>query len=366
MEAVGIILAGGKNYRMKDLSTKRAIAAMPVAGNYRCIDFALSSFTNSRIAKVAVLAQYNARSLNEHLNSSKWWNFGRKHGGLYVFNPTTTADNVSWYRGTADALYQNIDFLKKSHEPYVVIAGGDGVYSVDFSKVLKFHIEKNADITVVVKDFPEGADVSRYGVVRMDEDQRIIEFEEKPMITNSRQVSTGIYIMRRRKLIEALEKCDEEERYDFVNDIIIRHKNSKRIFGYKLREYWGSISSVEDYFNINMAFLRPEVRDYFFKNGKGLYTKVDDCPPAKYNVGSDVSNSIVAGGCIINGKVENSVLFPSVYVGNNCIIKNSIILNGVYIDNNTHIENCIVESRSMLKANAFYSGDEGIKVINIE
>ena len=366
MEAVGIILAGGKNYRMKELSTKRAIAAMPVAGNYRCIDFALSSFTNSRVSKVAVLAQYNARSLNEHLNSSKWWNFGRKHGGLYVFNPTTTADNVSWYRGTADALYQNIDFLKKSHEPYAVIVGGDGVYSIDFSRVLKFHVEKNADITVVVKDFPEGADVSRYGVVRMDEDQRIIDFEEKPVMTSSRQVSTGMYIMRRRKLIEALEKCDEEERFDFVNDIIIRHKNSKRIYGYKLREYWGSISSVEDYYNINMAFLRPEIRDYFFKNGKGLYTKVDDCPPAKYNVDSDVSNSIVSGGCIINGKVGNSVLFPSVYVGNNCIIKNSIILNGVYIDNNTHIENCIVESRTRLKANSFYSGDEGIRVINIK
>ena len=126
MRAVGMILAGGNSYRMKELSNKRAIAAMPIAGSFRSIDFALSSMSNSRIQKVAVLTQYNSRSLNEHLSSSKWWDFGRKQGGLYVFSPTVTVDNNFWYRGTADALYQNLDFLKNCHEPYVVIAAGDG------------------------------------------------------------------------------------------------------------------------------------------------------------------------------------------------------------------------------------------------
>ena len=125
MRALGIILAGGNNNRMRELSNRRAIAAMPVAGSYRSIDFALSNMTNSHIAKVAVLTQYNARSLNEHLSSSKWWNFGRKQGGLFVFTPTITPDNSFWYQGTADAIYQNLDFLKRSHEPYVVIASGD-------------------------------------------------------------------------------------------------------------------------------------------------------------------------------------------------------------------------------------------------
>ena len=152
MKALGLILAGGNNNRMRELSNKRAIAAMPVGGSYRCIDFALSNMSNSHVQRVAVLTQYNARSLNEHLSSSKWWDFGRKQGGLYVFTPTVTANNSWWYRGTADAIYQNIEFLKRSHEPYVIIASGDCVYKMDYNDVLDYHIEKKADITVVCKE----------------------------------------------------------------------------------------------------------------------------------------------------------------------------------------------------------------------
>ena len=158
--------------------------------------------TNSHIQTVAVLTQYNARSLNEHLSSSKWWNFGRKLGGFYLFTPTITAENRDWYRGTADAMYQNIEFLKRRHEPYVIISSGDCVYKLDFNKVLEFHIEKKADITVVCKDMRADVDVSRFGVVRMGEDGRLTEFEEKPIMAQSNTISTGIYIIRRRQLIE--------------------------------------------------------------------------------------------------------------------------------------------------------------------
>ena len=139
MRAIGIILAGGNNNRMRELSNKRAIAAMPIAGSYRSIDFALSNMASSHIQRVAVLTQYNARSLNEHLSSSKWWDFGRKQGGLFVFTPTITKENSLWYQGTADAIYQNLEFLKSSHEPYVVIASGDCVYKMDYNKVLEYH-----------------------------------------------------------------------------------------------------------------------------------------------------------------------------------------------------------------------------------
>ena len=137
MRALGIILAGGNSNRMRELSNKRAIAAMPMAGSFRSIDFTLSSMTNSHIQKVAVLTQYNARSLNEHLMSTKWWDFGRKQGGLYVFTPTVTANNSWWYRGTADAIYQNLSWLKNSHEPYVIITSGDGIYKLEYNKVLE-------------------------------------------------------------------------------------------------------------------------------------------------------------------------------------------------------------------------------------
>ena len=363
MRALGIILAGGNNNKMRKLSNKRAIAAMPVAGSYRSIDFALSNMTNSRIQRVAVLTQYNARSLNEHLSSSKWWDFGRKQGGLYLFTPTVTASNSWWYRGTADAMYQNIDFLKKRHEPYVIITGGDCVYKLDYNKVLDYHIEKKADITVVCKDMPEGADISRFGVIRMNEESRITEFEEKPMVSSSNTISTGIYIIRRRQLIEMLERSGQEDRWDFVTDILIRYKNMKRIYGYKMEDYWSNIATVDSYYNTNMDFLKPEVRNYFFRETPHIYSKVDDYPPAKYNAGSDVKNSLISSGCIINSKIENSVLFKNVFVGKNCVIKNSIILNDVYIGDNTHIENCIVESRGTLKANTYYCGDDGVKVV---
>ena len=364
MRAIGIVLAGGNSKRMRELSSKRAVAAMPVAGSYRSIDFALSNMTNSHIQNVAVFTQYNSRSLNLHLSSSKWWDFGRKQGGLYVFTPSITPENGDWYRGTADALYQNIDFLKRSHEPYVIIATGDGVYKMDYGKVLEAHIAKNADITVVyttLKDTDD--DLTRFGVLKLDENERITEFEEKPMVSSSNTISTGIYIIRRRQLIEMLERSGQEDRWDFVTDILIRYKNMKRIYGYKMEDYWSNIATVDSYYNTNMDFLKPEVRNYFFRETPHIYSKVDDYPPAKYNAGSDVKNSLISSGCIINSKIENSVLFKNVFVGKNCVIKNSIILNDVYIGDNTHIENCIVESRGTLKANTYYCGDDGVKVV---
>lgn len=364
MRAIGIVLAGGNSKRMRELSNKRAIAAMPIAGSYRSVDFALSNMSNSHIQSVAVLTQYNSRSLNEHLSSSKWWDFGRKQGGMYVFTPTITADSSDWYRGTADALYQNLDFLKKSHEPYVVIAGGDCVYKLDYSKVLEYHIEKKADITVVCKDMGPEEDVTRFGIVKTNDDGRITDFEEKPMVASSSTISCGIYVIRRRQLIELIERCAAEDRYDFVTDILVRYKNLKRIYAYKLNTYWSNIASVDSYYKTNMDFLKKDVRDYFFKQYPDVYSKVDDLPPAKYNAGAEVKNSIISSGCIVNGKVENSIIFKDVYIGNNCTIKNSIILNDVYIGDDSYIENCIVESRDTLRPGTNYVGtDDEIKIV---
>ena len=364
MRAVGIVLAGGNSYRMKELSNKTAIAALPIAGSFRSIDFALSSMSNSHIQKVAVLTQYNSRSLNVHLNSSVWWDFGRKQGGLYVFPPMVTADNSFWYRGTADAIHQNLDFLKNCHEPYVVIAAGDGVYKLDFNKVLEYHIAKKADVTVVCRDVPGTEDITRFGVLKLNEDCRIEQFDEKPMAANSNTISCGIYVVRRRQLIELIEKSVAEERFDFVRDVLIRYKDVKRIYGYRMDSYWSNIASVESYFQTNMDFLKPEVRDYFFRQYPDIHSKVDDLPPVKYNPGSVVKNSLVSSGSIINGYVENSLIFKSVFVGERCYIKNSIIMNDVYLGDNVHLENCIVESGDTIRANAYYVGENGIKIID--
>ena len=215
MKAIGIILAGGNNNRMKELTAKRAVPALPIAGSFRAIDFSLSSMSNSHIQTVAILTQYNACSLNEHLSSAKWWNFGRKQGGLFIFTPTVTADNSDWYRGTADAMYQNIDFLKRRHEPYVIISSGDCVYKLDFNRVLDFHIEKKSDITVVCKDMMYNDDVSRFGVVRMDDESRITEFDEKPIEASSNTISTGIYVIDKNAIatvIDSKNKPKTEEK----------------------------------------------------------------------------------------------------------------------------------------------------------
>lgn len=364
MRAIGIVLAGGNSNRMRELSNKRAIAAMPVAGSYRSIDFALSNMSNSHVQKVAVLTQYNSRSLNEHLSSSKWWDFGRKQGGLFLFTPTITADNGFWYRGTADSIYQNLNFLKDSHEPYVVIVSGDGIYKLDYNKVLEYHIEKKADITVVTKRIDQDEDVSRFGVIKCDSDGRITDFDEKPFVASSNLISTGIYVIRRRHLIELIEKAASEERFDFVRDILVRYKDIKRIYSYEMEGYWSNIASVDSYYRTNMDFLKKDIRDYFFKQYPDVYSKVDDLPPAKYNPGAVMRNSLIASGCIINGTVENSILFKKVYVGNNCTIKNSIILNDVHIGDNTYIENCIVESKGMIRANSTHVGENGqIKIV---
>ncbi|MBO5227726.1 MAG: glucose-1-phosphate adenylyltransferase subunit GlgD, partial [Lachnospiraceae bacterium] len=244
------------------------------------------------------------------------------------------------------------------------LASGDGVYKIDYNKVLDYHIEKKADITVVCKNLGQDEDPSRFGVVRTAEDGRILDFVEKPMETSERNVSTGIYIIRRRLLIELIETCIQDGRYDFVSDVLVRYKNVKRIYAYHLDAHWRNIGTVDSYYQTNMDFLKKDVRDYFYRQYPEVYSKVDDLPPAKYNPGAVVKNSLVASGSIINGVVENSVLFKKTYVGDNCVIKNSIILNDVYIGDNTYIENCIIESRDTIRANSRLVGDANdIKIV---
>lgn len=363
MKAIGIVLAGGNSNRMGLLSRKRAVCAMPVAGSFRSIDFALSNMEHSRIQKVAVLTQFNSRSLNEHLSSSKWWNFGRKQGGMFLFTPSFTNENSNWYRGTADAIAQNMQFLKRSHEPYVVIVSGDCVYKMDYNKVLEYHIEKQADITVVCKEMPDNFPCERYGTLSLAKDGRIEEFVEKPVRSRYNTISCGIYVIRRRLLIDLLEKCRQEGRNDFVQDILVRYKDIRKLYGYRMDAYWSNIASAEDYFRTNMDFLKPEVRDYFFRQYPEMHSKQTDLPPAKYNAGVTVKNSLISSGCIVNGHVEDSVLFKKVYVGNNCVIRNCLVLNDVYIGDNTYLENCIVESRGTIPKGSYYRGEGSIKVV---
>ncbi|SFQ42684.1 glucose-1-phosphate adenylyltransferase [Lachnospiraceae bacterium XBB1006] len=366
MKAAGIILAGGSSIGLKELTTKRASAAMPVGAAYRAVDFGLSNMTNSGIKTVAVLTQYNSRSLHEHLNSSKWWNFGRKQGGLFTFTPTITKNNNWWYRGTADSLYQNMDFLRKRHEPYVVIYPGDCVCKFDFNKMLKFHEEKGADISIAVKHMEDSEDLRRLGIVEMDQDKRIRQFSEKPMKASSNIASMGIYIIKKDLLMKLLQESHDEERYDLVQDILIRYKDVEKIYGYEFDGYWSNINTVDSYYRCNMDFLKKDIRHYFEKE-PAIKSKTEDLPSAKFNEGSVVKNALISSGCIINGEIENSVLCKKVFVGKGAVIKNSIVLNETYIEDGAVIENCIVESHERIPGNAEFIGEaEEPKIVRLK
>ncbi len=359
MKALGIILAGGSSERMKILARKRAIAAMPIAGSYRSVDFALSNMSNSGINTVAVITQYSSRSLNGHLSSPSWWGFGRKQGGLFLLNPTITQENSSWYRGTADALIQNIDFLRERHEPYVIIAAGDGVYKIDFNKVLDAHMAKEAEITVVCRKVQEGDEISRFGVVEFDETGRINSWNEKTGDASGPYISCGIYVARRRHLLRVLEELRREEKYNLVQDYLMKNVDSRRIMAYVHEGYWKNIASVNDYFTCNMDFLAPELRRTFFYEFPKIMTRVDDNPPAKFNEDAKVKDSLLAAGSIVSGRVEHSVVFKKVFVGQNSSVKNCILLDDVYVDEGAVLENCIVEKRVKIEPGTVIRGREG-------
>jgi glucose-1-phosphate adenylyltransferase len=349
MRAVGIILAGGNNEgRLGVLTDSRAAAAMPVGSCYRAIDFTLSSMSSSGINKVAVLAQYNSRSLQDHLSSSKWWDFGRKQGGLFVFTPFTSSDSSNWFRGTADSIYQNISYLRRSNEPYVVISSGDCLYKMDYRKVLQYHEQKGADITVVCKNMPD-VDLSKFGIMELDEEKRLLEFEEKPLQAQGTMASLGIYVISRTLLIDLLEEIIPAGRYDFVKDIIIRFRKTLKIYGYEFEGYWSSVGmGISEYYNANMDFLKKEVREFFVKQYPFIETKPKDEPPAKYNMGADVSDAIVGSGSIINGRVEHAVIFRRVYIGENSVVKDSIIMEGSYVGNHCVVQNAILDKNVVL------------------
>ncbi len=364
MKAVGIILAGGNNeMRLGELTSTRATSAMPIGSCYRAIDFSLSNMSASGVSKVAVITQYNSRSLHDHLTSSKWWDFGRKQGGLFVFTPFISKDNSFWFRGTADSIYQNITFLKRSNEPYVVIASGDAIYKMDYRDVIRYHKEKEADITLVYKQMKD-RDLTKFGVLEMDEDSRITDFEEKPIEPQSDNASLGIYVIARTLLISLLEQIVQESRYDLVKDIIMRYRKKLKIYAYEFQGYWSTISSgVEDYYNTNMDFLKKDVRDLFTKEYPFIETKPKDEPPVKYNQGAEASDVIAGSGSIINGLVEHSVLFRKVYTGENSAVRDSIIMEGCFIGNNCVVENAILDKEVVLSDGKRVIGKAGEPVI---
>lgn len=352
MKAIGIILAGGKNERLGELNTVRATSALPIGSCYRVIDFTISNMSNTDIKKIAVITQHNSSSLHDHLSSSKWWDLGRKHGGLYVFSPFLQNDNSFWFRGTADSMYQNLSFLRRSNEPYAVITSGNCVFKMDFSKLIASHAASGADITIAAKDVAGmSIDPREFGVLTLDEELNIVEFDEKPIETEGTVVSMGIYVLSRTLLIELLESVVSDARYDFVKDILIHYRKKLSYKAYMFDHYWMAINSIKSYYQANMDFLRKEVRDDLVHQMPYIATKPKDEPPAKFNFRTQTSNCLIGSGSILNGKAVDSVIFRRVFTGENSFIRNSVIMEGCHIGNNCVVENAILDKDVTLSDN---------------
>ena len=284
MKAIGVILAGGNSHRLENLTqpSGRAVAAMPIGSGFRAIDFPLSSMTNSGIRKVAVIIQFNSSSLHDHLSSAKWWDLGRKKGGLFVFSPWSTSYGAAAFRGTSNAMWQNSKFFERSNEEFVIISSGDSIYKMNFNKMIAHHIEKEYDITIAYKKVFD-REVKDFGVMDLDADGNVLDFEEKPLETSLNTVSTGVYCIRRKLLLELLETTNKEGRYDFVRDVITRYRKMLKLGGFELEGYWSALNSTNAYYQTNMDFLNKDVRDYFTKQFPYIATKPRDEPPAKHN-----------------------------------------------------------------------------------
>jgi glucose-1-phosphate adenylyltransferase len=356
---MGIILTGGRNPRLKELSEMRSSSAIPVGGKYRAIDFVLSNMVNSRIKNVGVLTQYSFRSLMDHLGSGKEWDLDRRTDGLFVFPPTISGDDTGWYRGTADAMYHNITFLKRSNEEYVIIAQGNCVYKMLYDDMLEYHINKNADITICCRemdDLPPDV-LTHLGILEVDSEGRVTDLQEKPLNPRVKTGSMGIYILKRKLLISLLEDCAAHGNYEFVKDVLIKNVGVLNIYGFKYDGYWRNISTTQMYFRLNMEMLNPDTaNELFTENGK-VYTKVKDEAPAKYNEEADVKNSIIADGCIIEGTVENSVLFRGVTVKKGAVVKDCIIMQGSIIEEDASVYYAVLDKNVVLTNGKYLKGE---------
>jgi glucose-1-phosphate adenylyltransferase len=256
---------------------------------------------------------------------------GSKQGGLFVLSPFLSGDNSLWFRGTADSIYQNLSFLRRSNEPYVIISSGDCVYKMDYNDIIDFHIEKGADITVLCKDM-KGMDVVNFGVVKMDEEGTV------------------------ELLMQLLKEVIPDGRYDFVRDVVVRYRKQQKIYGYMYDNFWASINSTKSYYDLNMKFLDRDIRQYLFFQEPYIETKRKDEPPAKYNAESSVKNCLIGSGSIICGTLENSVLFRRVHVKEKSIIRNSIIMEGCEISENCYIEYAVLDKDVKVNANQTIRG----------
>ena len=352
METLALILAGGRGSRLDILSDKRSKPAVPFAGKFRIIDFALSNCTNSGIFQIGILTQYLPLSLNEHIGVGKPWDLDRRDSFVTLLQP-----NNAWYEGTADAIRKNLEFVKRYASKYVLILSGDHIYKMDYSKMIEQHKQTGADLTIAAKIVPL-EEASRFGIRETDSNLKIQKFVEKPKEPKSNKASMGIYVFSTQALIDAIESHPDIPDLDFGKHIIPDMIKNKNVYAYEYYDYWKDVGTYDSYVEANLELCHDTALDLYDNNWK-IYTKSEDLPPVKVGDNAKIRTSLISNGCRIDGTVDNSVLSPGVVVGKNSIIKNSVILNDVVIGENCQINDTIIDKNTTIGKNSIIgTGDD--------
>jgi len=343
-EIIALLLAGGQGSRLGVLTKKAAKPAVLYGGKYRIIDFSLSNCINSGIDTVGVLTQYQPLKLNNHIGIGKPWDMDRMNGGVTILSPYMKEDSGEWYKGTANAISQNIDFVDKMAPKYVIILSGDHIYKMNYSEMLAFHKKNSAEATISVIDVPY-EDASRYGIMNTEPDGRIYEFEEKPRNPKSTLASMGVYIFTWEILREYLIRDEQlaESSHDFGKDVIpAMLADGRRMFAYKFRGYWKDVGTIQAFWESNMDLVKRVPEFNLYDPEWKIYTPNPVKPPHYVAPTGSIKTSIVAEGCMIYGKVRNSVLFPGVFVGKDTLIENSIVMSNSHISEGCVLDHCII------------------------
>ncbi|WP_066646921.1 glucose-1-phosphate adenylyltransferase subunit GlgD [Christensenella timonensis] len=365
-DTFGLIYAGEQNINLRELVYLRTVGALPVGGRYRAIDFILSNMVNSGIRNVGVIAQRSYHSLMDHLGSGKEWDLSRKNDGLFILPPFSSAENMGSYRGVVDAIKGVMSYISRSKQQYCVFSGSFTIYNMAFDDMVHYHLDTGADITMLYNE-EEAEDFKgeRYNDVRLhlSDDGRVVDLEINAALSDSKKVGMDTYVIRKDLLEYLVEDCMSRGKYNFVSDLLMNNLNRIKIMGYKHDGYVGRLHSVASYYKLNMDFLDTRIQKNLFYGDNQIYTKIKDEVPAKYAKTSNVKNSLVANGCIIEGEVENSILFRGVYVGKGTKIKNSIIMQNSEIYNNSDLEYVILDKSVNIRQGRRLIGDEVFPVI---
>lgn len=362
---IAMILAGGQGSRLKPLTEKIAKPAVPFGGKYRIIDFPLSNCTNSGIDTVGVLTQYEPFILNKHIGMGAPWDLDRKNGGATVLQPYTNMEGGDWYTGTANAIYQNINYIDSYDPEYVLILSGDHIYKMDYSKMFSFHEEMGAEATIAVIEVPDD-EASRFGIMNTNPDYSIYEFEEKPANPKSNLASMGIYIFKWDLLKKYLQEDQEdpESSNDFGKNIIPKMLEAdKKLFAYPFKGYWKDVGTIKSLWEANMDLLDSENELNIFDRDWRIYSPQEAYPPHFIGPDAKIDNSMIVEGCEIEGEVVNSVIFAGVKVGKNTKVINSVIMENSQLEENVIINKAILGSNVTVRDHTVIGDGKEVAVI---